>query len=337
LRDIKKIYLFGIAVLVVAYVVYGLAQNWAIIIIAMAAYQVGNFTSMLADGTICGNCLKSEERATCMAICETFGMGLLSLIAPLVGAWLVTTFGGVNVEGIRPLFFVCMAGIIITFLVILTQISNRRWGSTGETKLNFLQGISQVFREGHHLKRMIIISALSGMEMGVAVPYVQPFAHEFKGAEGFVLGAMVTASAVAPLVLGIPLGRLSDKIGRKKVIYLSIPCISASYLMLILAPNSGFLIASGALLGFIGVNTVTTGAMGRELVPPSQMGRWNGILTLSRMCFSALAVFLFGLIWDYIGAQWLFVCVIAIRLCIIPFLMGMPETLGTRWDQNSPD
>ena len=334
---IKKIYLSGIVVLVISYLIYGLAQNWSIIIVAMIAYQVGMFISMLGDGTICGNCLKSEERTTCMAICETFGMGLLGLAAPLIGAWLVRTSGGVNVEGIRPLFFVCMIGIIITFFIVLTQISNRRWGSTGETKLNFMQGISQVFREGHNLKRMIIITALSGMQMGVAVPYIQPFAHEFKGAEEFVLGAMITANAVAPLVLGIPLGRLSDKIGRKKVIYLSMPFIASSYLMLILAPNYGFLIASGALLGFLPVSTVTTGAMGRELVPPSQMGRWNGILSLSRMWFGALTVYLFGLVWDHIGPQWVFVGVMAIELTRIPFVLGMPETLGTRWDQNSPD
>jgi len=332
---IKKVYLFGIAILIISYLVYGIAQNWAIIIVAMIAFQLGMFISMLGDGTICGNCLKSEERATCMAICETFGMGVLGFAAPLVGAWLVIAFGGVNVEGIRPLFFVCMAGIIVTFFIILTRISDRRWGSTDETNLNFLQGISQVFKEGHHLKRMIIISALSGMQLGVAVPYIQPFAHDFKGAEEFVLGAMVTANAVAPLLLGIPLGRLSDKIGRKKVIYLSMPFIVASYLVLILAPNSGFLIASGVLMGFLPVSSVTTGAMGRELVPPSQMGRWNGILSLSRMWFGALTVYLFGLVWDHIGPQWVFVGVMAIELIRIPFLIRMPETLGSQIGKGS--
>ncbi len=327
---VKKIYLIGIVILAVSYLVYGLAQSWPIIIFAMVAYWLGNNTSVHGCGVICANCLKSDERATGMSLCETFGMGLLGLAAPMVGAWLVTAFGGVNVEGIRPLFFVCVGGVVVTFFLILTQLSNRRLGTISGASLSFFQGFSQVFKEGRNLKRWLIFASLTGMEMGVVTPYIQPFAHEFKGADQFVLGAMVTASAVVPLVLGIPFGRLADRIGRKKVIYLTIPLIWASYLMLVFAPNSGFLIASGAFQGFFMIAGITVGAMSREMVPPEQMGRWMGIIALFRMLFGASLVYLSGIIWDSIGPQYVFVVIMAINLIRIPLLMGMPETLGSR-------
>jgi MFS family permease len=73
---VKRIYLIGIVILAGAYLIYGLAQSWVIIIVAMVAYWLGNNTSIQGCSVICGNCLKSDERATGMSICETFGMGL---------------------------------------------------------------------------------------------------------------------------------------------------------------------------------------------------------------------------------------------------------------------
>lgn len=326
---VKKIYLLGITVLAISYLIYGLANTWPVLIVAMMAYWLGNNTSFLGCGVVCANCLKNEERATGMSICETFGMGLLGFAAPMVGASLVTAFGGINVESIRPLFFISAAGITVTFFLILTRLSNRNWRITGRVDTTFFHGFTQTFKEGRNLKRMLIIASLTGMEMGMVTPYIQPYANQFKGADQFVLGAMVTASSVVPLVLGIPFGRLSDKIGRKKVIYLTALPVVASYIMLIYAPNSIFLIASGALQGFFVVTGVVTTAMARELVPPEHMGRWTEILGLGRMGLAAIMTYVCGLIWDYIGPQYVFWFITVFYVIRIPLLIGMPETLNS--------
>ena len=324
---VKKIYLLSIVILVAAYLIYGLAGSWPILIVAMVAYWLGNSTSILSCGVVCANCLKNEERATGMSICETFGMGLLSMAAPMLGAWMITAFGGINIQGIRPLFFVCAAGVAITFFIILTQLSNRSWRITGRAGPTFFQGFTQVFKEGRNLKRWLIIASLTGMEMGMVTPYIQPYANQFKGADQFVLGAMVTAGAVVPLVLGIPFGRLSDRIGRKKVIYLTALPVVASYIMLIYAPNSIFLIASGALQGFFIITGITTTAMSREMVPAEQMGRWTGVLGFFRMGLAAVMTYVCGLIWDNVGPQYVFWFILVFYVIRLPLLIGMPDTL----------
>ena len=328
---VKGIYLTGIALLALAYLVYSLAQNWTVIIIAMMAYALGMGIAAQSCAVICANSLASKERATGMAICETAGMGLLGITAPMVGASLVTSFGGISVSGIRPLFFISLAGVIGTFLLILTQLSNRRWGNLAETSASFFKGFSQMFKQGHNLKRWLIISSVGSVPMGMVMPFVQPYAHEFKGADQYVLGAMVTASALAPLALGIPVGRLADKIGRKKVIYMTMPFMWAAMLMLILAPSPGFLVVSGALQGFFMTGMVVGGAMTFELVHPEEMGRWMGITRFFGAVLGAGAVYLAGLIWDSIGPQYLFLSIIGVDIFIrIPLLIGMPETLGLR-------
>jgi len=327
----KTIYLIGIGLLVVSYLTYGVAQSWGIIIIAMGAYWIGFTTSIHSCATVCGNSLSNEDRATGMSFCETLAAGLLGMAAPICGAFLVTSFGGVNVSGIRPLFFISLVGSLATFLLILTQLSNRRWATTGEIRLSLFRDLSHVFKQGHNLKRWIVIHSMSSLPLGMVLPFSQVFAHEVKGADQYILGAMVTGFALTPLLLGIPLGRLADKIGRKKVLYLIIPFFWASNLMLIWAPSPAFLIAAGVLQGFFFVSATITGAMSVELVSPEQMGRWLGIIRFFRMLLSAGSALIAGAIWDNIGPQYVFLTFIGLDLLIrIPFLMGMPETLGLR-------
>jgi MFS family permease len=328
---VKRIYLTGILMLAVSYLVYALAGGWAIIIVAMLGYWLGFGVSGHCCTVICGNSLANEDRATGMSLCETFAAGVLGITAPLLGAMLVTTFGGINVEGIRPLFFICLGGVVFTFFLVLTQLSNRKWGSLRESGLGFFRDISQVFKQGRNLKRWLVIASIGNLPWFMLIPYVQPFAYEVKGADQYILGAMVTAFAITPLVLGIPIGRLADKIGRKKVLYLIIPLVWAFSFLLIWAPSSGFLVVAGVLQGFIYMAAVVTGAMTFELVPAEQMGRWMGVVRFCGWLLGAGGVYLGGVIWDHIGPQYVFLAVIGLDLFIrIPLLMGMPETLDSR-------
>jgi MFS family permease len=111
----KRIYLFGIGLLGISYLTYGVAQSWVLTIIAMAAYWVGYSISIHGCATVCGNCLTNEDRATGMTICETVCAGLLGMAGPMIGAWLVTLFGGITTSGIRPLFFLSLIITMGTF------------------------------------------------------------------------------------------------------------------------------------------------------------------------------------------------------------------------------
>jgi MFS family permease len=267
-----------------------------------------------------------------MAFCESIAAGLLGIAAPMMGATLVSIFGGVNVNGIRPLFFISLTGTVGTFLLILTQLSNRRWASAEEVGPSIFKGLSQIFKQGHNLKRWLIIHSITGgLWMGMVLPFTQVFAHEVKGANEYVLAAMVSGMALTPLVLGVPLGRLADRIGRKKVLYLITPLFWAYSLLLIWAPNPASLITAGVLQGFCSVCLVVSGAMSFELVPPEQTGRWLGIVRFFRMVFSAGAAYLAGAIWDSIDPQYLFIAIVGIDALIrIPLLIGMPETLSSQ-------
>jgi MFS family permease len=162
--------------------------------------------------------------------------------------------------------------------------------------------------------------------------FSQVYAHEVKGADALVLGLMTAAAALASIALAVPLGRLADRVGRKRVLYLTIPLFGLSCLVLVWAPGPLALVAAGALQSFFYIGGPIGAAMERELVPAPQMGRWIGINRVVRMLLAALMVLVAGLLWDHVGPQAVFLLFVAIDLGIrLPLLATMPETLEMRF------
>jgi MFS family permease len=333
----KKIYLFGISLLALSYLFYGLAQGWAITILAMMAYWLGFSISLHSCATICGNCLVNEDRATGMMICETVGAGLLGMAGPLMGMWLVTFFGGVNTPGIRPLFFFSLIITLGSFFVVWTQLSATRRRPRFVAHANIFHDLYRVLQDGKQLKRWLVISSVGQLPVSMVFPFSQVFAHEIKGADQFILGAMVTGSALTSIILAIPLGRLADRVGRKKVLYFMIPLFWIANLLLLWSPSPVFLLAAGVMQGFYFLAAPISAAMERELVPPEKMGRWLGIARFIRLLLNALFAFAAGILWDRIGPQYVFVTFILIDLAVrAPLLWGMKETLHLQIGKEIP-
>jgi len=327
----RSFYLAGIALLAVAYLTYALAQSWGITILAMTAYWLGYSISGHSCATICGNCLANQDRATGMTICETVAAGLLGIVGPVLGTLIVVSSGEVDAEAIRPLFVLAFAITVGTFVFIRTQLSGQRWGSRGTGRAMF-RDLGEVLNEGRHLKRWLVIAAIGQLPVGMVFAFSAVYAHEVKGADAVVLGGMATAAALGSIVLAVPLGRIADRVGRKRVLYATIPLFSLSCVVLIWAPGPVALLAAGALQSFYFIGGPIAAAMERELVPAAHMGRWIGIARVVKMLVSASLVLVAGTIWDRIGPEYVFVAFVAIDLGLrLPLLVTMPETLGIRF------
>jgi MFS family permease len=186
--------------------------------------------------------------------------------------------------------------------------------------------------QGAYLKRWLVIAAVGQLPVGMVFAFSQVYAHEVKGADALVLGAMAASSAVVSIVLAVPLGRLADRIGRKRVLFLTIPLFMVSNLVLIWAPGPVFLVVAGALQSFFFLGGPISAAMERELVPAAHMGRWIGIARVVRMLLSAALVLVAGFIWDSAGPEYVFLAFVAIDCAVrVPLLATMPDTLGMRF------
>ena len=186
---IRKVLMSGLGIMLLSFLAFGLAQGWQMGGLAMGLFTMGFSFAMVVCPMICGNTLKNEERVTGMQLCDTV-TALPRLVAPIVAAYLITSFGGMNAEGIRPLFWISAAGMLLALMIVYLYLPNpiepsRKGGS-------ILQGFGRVFKEGTMVTRWLVYTMISTVPMYLAF-YIPYYAKEIKGADPYVIGLMDSA------------------------------------------------------------------------------------------------------------------------------------------------
>jgi len=221
-------------------------------------------------------------------------------------------------------------GLIFLFVAAQVREPERMKSAEEAADSNVIHDFRRLFKHRTALRRWIAVASLSRVPMAMISLFLPVFAHEVKGADAYILAGMTMAGTVSYLLFGIPMGRLADRIGRKKVIYLSTPLWYASSLLLVLSPNAATLIVAGAFWSFYSITSIVTSSMTMELVPVGQMGRWSGLLGLFGGLVTVPAPLIGGLIWRGLGPAYVFLIPVALDLLVrIPLLTTIPETLHT--------
>jgi MFS family permease len=346
---LKRIYLGGLAVVAFSYLLLGLSPGWLLGMAGIVAWWWGNAETGLCCNVVCGTCLESRTRATAMGACESVAQGTMSFLGPAAGAALIGLFGGLGTASIRPLFFIAFAGELGCLWFVGKFLSDRadrspsaparpaeRAPAKGGASIigGLLRSASSSF---HPLKRdkklwkFVVVSCLTNLPTAMVLPFCQLFASQAKAASPYVLAAMVTGSSLVSLLVGLPLGRLADRIGRKKTLYALAPLFLASNILLVFGKDPILLVASGICLGVFPVTLVITAAMGFEQVPASEIGDWMAILRFFKLLMGAILTIASGLIWDRLGGTWVFLLAAGLDLLVrIPVLASIPETLETK-------
>jgi len=326
-HGIRKIFLLGTPLMALSCLLFAIASDWTAAIPAMFLTLLATQLLATACPMVCGSYLKNEERATGKQLCDTLS-AIPALAAPMVAAMLITKFGGLNAEGIRPLYFLQAAGFLIVLAFTYKFYFDTVNKQASLIPSSFVEGMGQVFQKGTAVKRWIAYIFLSSTTMYISMTYLPAFVTEIKNGNEFVVGGMTAASMVLPLLLALLLGRAADIFGRKRVLYITIPLYCTSILLLIYAQNTMMLLVSGVLQGFYLLSAVTQGAITAELVPVSLLGRWYGVLNLFRGMASITGPIIGGLIWTTIGPNYVFLFIIFIEaLKIILLWLTIPETL----------
>jgi len=327
---LKRAFMFGTLFMAVGTLLFGLANSWVVTIPAMVIYTFAGKINMTSCPVVCGSTLANQDRAVGMQICDSLA-AVSGIVAPVVGAWVITAAGGLNVVGIRWVFFLQLGVLGAEFAVIAWKFRNPKARPT-VAKGGMLGRVREVMSKGVAVKRFLLYQSLGIVPLYLNAIYVPLYAAQVKGADTFTLGGMATASLLVPLILSVPSGKLANKFGRKVVVLSCLPLYCLSLVVLYLAPVAGAvpLMAAGVFQGFYTLGIVTGNAIRAEIVPIGLLGSWSGLLGLFGGIVGIIVPISAGLLWNVLSPSYVIAVLVVSQLAASAVLLTVPESLGLK-------
>ena len=265
---------------------YAISKNWLSLIPFRILDRAGKIRSAPRDAII-ADLSTDQDRG------ENFGfLRMMDNLGAVVGILLCILL--VNFLGFKKLFLLASIPSLICVILILIFVKEQKRDSTKIFKGISLKSFTPQFRYFLILSSIFSLGAFS-------YSFLLVFANEFGFKTGFIPVLYLIFTAIASL-FSIPFGKLSDKIGRKKVLEISFLFWILVCLIFLFFKNY-----FGIILAFIfyglhkGALEPSQRAFVSELVPQeiraSALGGYQMIIGL----FSLPASFLAGILWDKIG------------------------------------
>jgi MFS family permease len=165
---VRPFFLLAVALSAAGALLYALAHDWRILVVAAILASISTRLSGTSSSVVCADSVQNRDRATAQNVCGTLS-SLAAMVSPLVAAYLVTVFGGMDVEGIRPLYYLRFAGYGLVFLFVAAKLREPRVRRLDRAKgpLGFVADFRHLFAGKPSLRRWIVISALSSLPMAM--------------------------------------------------------------------------------------------------------------------------------------------------------------------------
>jgi len=326
--SLKKIVLIGLLLSALVPAAYALSTTWiqalpALVLDTIMTMLLGMFITLFYITSI----KESSDRGTAMSMRSMF-VSIIGLLTPTISAIIVLNAGGITAEGIRPLFII---EIVANFVILLyaffklKEVSHLQKKGI-EQKRSFLQDYKEIAKIPV-VQKWTLFKGIRSFFSTSLIPFFSIYYVRVKGADEITLAAMGTVSVLGALLFLIPLGRMADKYGRKKIIYLTRPFYYTSLLLIILAPSPNYLILSSFLGALQSVGTLMEITMEWELVPGNQRGRLAGFQSFFWGLSSVPGLLLLGYLWERINPAYLLLTPIISELPHLLFLTTIPDTL----------
>jgi len=166
---------------------------------------------------------------------------------------------------------------------------------------------------------------------GIVIPVLPLYAEgERFQATSLQLGWLLGIFSLVQLVMAPLVGKLSDQIGRKPVLFLSMICTALGFIIMGAATQLWMLFLARVIAGASGGNIATVQACIADITPPDQRSRSMGLVGAAFGLGFVLGPALGGVLSVYIAPYAPFYFAAALAFCNALFIaVFFPETLST--------
>ncbi|RLE91795.1 MAG: hypothetical protein DRJ55_05110 [Thermoprotei archaeon] len=325
----KRAYALALLLEMLSALLFYVSSNQLLLVLAVTFSLVSFFGATNVENVLLADSVRGRRRAFGFGVANSLSI-VASATAPVVAAFIVNIFGGISVQGIRPLFLVQLAGLAFASAIALIFVSDVR----ELEKVSFSAALKEsieLVRLNPWLKRWILLEILGGYVFSMSVPYQMIYAVDVKGADEFVLGYMGLAFNVGSFLASPLIGKLADKIGRVKTILLVRPLFYISLAIFLFAPNPAYLVLAWFIRGIWMASSSAFQTLVMELVPYEFRGRWASMRTLISITARSPAPLVGGLIYSYVSPDALFITAALVDMFLrVPLIYMTPETLNRK-------
>lgn len=342
---IRKVMILGLICDLVAMTFFILADHWCLLIPAFVLFGQVVRQLPLTDALLI-TFTEPDKRATLLGISRIL-LGTAALFAPIVAAVIVTHYGGISTQGIRPLYYISTLTISLIILLlckhgkeldVTLSSSGVNKSRISLRKLDLLNEYRDFIKNKKYIKYLVIVRLFRDASVMLLATFIPLWIVNIKGGTAMLLGMLSTISIISGLLIQVPAGKFADKIGRKKTYYLLVTFYCVGIIILILAPTPEYLILAG-ILG-AGLGGVIGGGIGGASFTQIIVMWWEAVSSESRsklyglerviMAIARLLVSLGGILWDLgLKVMVILIPLLMEALIIIPLLHKVPETLRT--------
>ena len=195
------------------------------------------------------------------------------------------------------------------------SIAGEAWGT------DILQERSFIWLVGSRLAILMAGSALTRL----ATFYLARSMGLSQQDSGLVLVVLVGLVAVGTLISVVPSARISDRVGRKPVIWVSCAVGAVGLGVCAIAPNLPIAFVGALLYGVsAGIFLAVDWALMTDIIPKASSGRYMGLSNVATASAGVLAVAVGGTLMDFVGgsngprtALWMGVCLMILGAILL--------------------
>ncbi|NHI84025.1 MAG: MFS transporter [Candidatus Thorarchaeota archaeon] len=271
----KKIMITGLTLILLSSILAGIAPNYSVLVIARMIEGVGSAMYVTAATVFLAQISGKEKRGQWMSLY----MGML-----LLGSIFGPTFGGL-IAGIydihAPFFaYALVSGFGVVPTLVLPNITSSEYVSLDFKPKSIFSDVWQILSAPSFLLATFATFTLFFIRTGVRSTLVPLYAGNNLSLDSTRIGIILTVAGVTTAITMIPMGTISDRIGRRNPLIL---CLLAIAAVTTLIPFSMDMFGFTAVMAMYGAATGLSGPIAAYVTDVSPQDKLEVSMGLYRM------------------------------------------------------